>query len=448
MTRKIPGLRWYIVGLLCLSSELNYLDRQTLSVLAQTIQDELHLTTMQYANITSAFLVSYTVMYAVCGRLVDRLGTRSSFLIFVSGWSVANLLHAFARTAAQFSVCRFLLGAFEPMSFPAGIRAVTEWFPLRERALAVGIFNAGTAVGAALAAPMVAWVSLAWGWRYAFLVGGVLGLVWVAVWAVVFRVPRLHRWLDSRELAVIEQDRNATAPVPAPVPIRRLLATREVWGCILARVLTDPISYFFIFWTPKFLQQERGFALADLGRYGWIPFVGLALGNLAGGGVPRLLMGLGWPLNRARKAVMLAASCAMPACLLVMLTVPNPAIALGMISVAMFAHAAWANMTLPAEVFPTHVVGSVTGFAGAFGGIAGVLTQQAIGWTVQHVSYTPVFLVCAVMHLAAFAVVCWLIGELGRIRPMTPGNCDCVSAKILEASLPGGGAEGDKASGI
>jgi ACS family hexuronate transporter-like MFS transporter len=414
--RHIPGLRWYIVGLLCLSSELNYLDRQTLSVLAQTIQDELHLTTMEYANITSAFLISYTIMYAVCGRLVDWLGTRLSFMVFVSGWSFANMLHAFARTAFQFSACRFLLGAFEPMSFPAGLRAVTEWFPVRERALAVGIFNAGTAMGAALAAPMVAWVSLAWGWRYAFIVGGALGLLWVAIWAVVFRLPRQHRWLKNAELALIQEDRPADAVPPAAVPVRRLLARREVWGCILARMLTDPISYFFIFWTPKFLQQERGFALADLGRYGWIPFVGLALGNLAGGAVPRLLTSIGWPLNRARKAVMLVASCVMPLCLIILLKVPSPAIAIGMISVAMFAHAAWGNMTLPAEVFPTHVVGSVTGFAGALGGLTGVLTQQAIGWTVQNVSYTPVFLVCAVMHFTAFTLVCWLVGELGRIR--------------------------------
>lgn len=416
MKGKIPGLRWYIVVLLCLASELNYLDRQTLSVLAQTIQDELGITTMQYANITSAFLVSYTVMYAVCGRLVDVLGTRYAFIFFVSGWSVANMLHAFARTAAQFSVCRFLLGAAEPMSFPAGIRAVTEWFPLRERAMAVGIFNAGTAIGASLAAPMVAWVSLAWGWRSAFIVGGVLGLVWVAVWAVVFRLPRRHAWLDPRELALIEQGNDPAGEDAAPVPIRRLLATRAVWGCILARVLTDPISYFFIFWMPKFLQSERGFNLADLGRYGWIPFVGLALGNLAGGAVPGLLMRWGWPLNRARKIVMLAASCAVPCCLLTIIAQPGAGVAIAMISVAMFAHAAWANMTLPTEVFPKHVVGSVTGFAGACGGIAGIVTQQAIGWTVQHVSYTPVFLVCSVMHLITLGVVCWLVGELGVIR--------------------------------
>ena len=416
MKTPIKNLRWYIVGLLCLVSELNYLDRQTLSVLAQTIQDELGITTIEYADITSAFLISYTVMYAVCGRLVDRLGTRSSFMIFVSGWSVANMLHALARTAAQFSSCRFLLGAAEPMSFPAGIRAVTEWFPLRERALAVGIFNAGTAVGAAIAAPMVAWISLTWGWRYAFIVGGALGLVWVAVWGLVFRLPRLHPRLDPRELALIEHDSDPVALEPRPVPIARLLTTRAVWGCILARALTDPISYFFIFWTPKFLQQERGFDLAAVGQYVWIPFMALALGNVSGGAIPGLLMRAGWSLNKARKTTMFVASCLVPLCLLLLIRVPNPAVAVAMISIAMFAHAAWANMTLPAEVFPRHVVGSVTGFAGACGGLTGIITQQAIGWTVQNVSFTPVFIACSVMHLTAFMVVCWLVGELGKIR--------------------------------
>ena len=184
-SRKIAGLRWYIALLLCLASGLNYFDRQTLSVLAHTIQDELKLTTAHYADITSAFLLSYTIMYAVCGRLVDRLGTRRSFTIFVSGWSVANMLHGLAQSAAHFMGFRFLLGATEAAHFPAGIRAVTEWFPMRDRAMAVGIFNAGTAVGAALAAPMVSWIALTWGWRSAFVAGGVLGLLWVAVWAVM-----------------------------------------------------------------------------------------------------------------------------------------------------------------------------------------------------------------------------------------------------------------------
>ncbi|MCF3649412.1 MFS transporter [Synoicihabitans lomoniglobus] len=417
---KVRGLRWYIVVLLCLASELNYLDRQTLSVLAQTIQDELGITTMQYANITSAFLISYTVMYAVCGRLVDVLGSRWSFLIFVTGWSLSNMAHAFARTAAQFSVCRFFLGATEPASFPGGLRAVTEWFPLRERAVAVGIFNAGTAIGAGIAAPLVSWIALSWGWRWAFIVGGALGLVWVVIWAFCYRLPRQHPWLKEAELAHIESDGDRTEVEPKAVPIPTLLKDRRAWGCFAARMLTDPISYFFIFWTPKFLQQERGFDLSDIGKYGWIPFVALALGNLSGGAIPGLLMRHGWSLNRARKTTMFVASCVMPLALWAIISLPSATAAVGMISVAMFAHAAWANMTLPAEVFPKHVVGSVTGFAGMFGGIVGILSQQAIGWTVQNVSFTPVFVVSAFMHLAAFTLVSILIGKLGVIR--APGS--------------------------
>lgn len=415
MKIKLRGLRWYIAGLLCLAAGLNYLDRQTLSVLAQTIQDELHLTTIQYSQITSAFLVSYTIMYAVSGRLIDFLGTRRSFLLFVSGWSVANILHVFARTALQFSFFRFLLGATESGNFPAGVKVVTEWFPMRERALAIGIFNSGSAIGAAVAAPLVSGVALLWGWRSAFVAGGVLGLFWLVLWLLLYRLPQDHPLLGAEELSLIEE---GTAPlvVQPRVSIKQLLSTREAWGCILARMLTDPISYFFIFWTPKFLQQERGFDLAAIGRYSWIPFVAAAIGNLAGGAVPGAFVRRGWTLNRARKTVMLVASCLMPVCCLLITRVPNAALAVVLISVAMFSHGAWANMTLPAEVFPSHVIGSVSGIAGSLGGALGVVSQLAIGWTVQNLSFTPVFAVCAFVHLVAFGLVCLFVGELGKIK--------------------------------
>jgi ACS family hexuronate transporter-like MFS transporter len=416
---KVRGLRWYIVFMLCLASELNYLDRQTLSVLAKTIQDELHISTMQYANITTTFLICYMVAYAISGRLVDWLGTRKSFMIFVTGWSVANALHAFARTPVQFMVYRGLLGATEPANFPAGVRAAAEWFPMRERALAVGIFNAGTALGAAIAAPLVAWIALTWHWRYAFVFGGVLGLIWVVVWAIVYRLPRDHPWLRAEELALIESDRPANtepAPPPPTVPIRRILSRKEAWGCIVARILTDPISYFFIFWTPLFLQQERGFNLADIGKYSWIPFVGLTVGNICAGGIPALLMRRGWSLNRARKTVMFGAGCLMPICCLTVTQVPSAAMAVALITLAMFAHAAWGNVILPAEVFPPHVIGAVTGFGGALGSLVGALSQQAIGWTAQNIGFWPIFAVGSVVHLTGFALVCLLIGELGKVR--------------------------------
>jgi MFS transporter, ACS family, hexuronate transporter len=417
-TRKVRGLRWYMVAMLCMASELNYLDRQTLSVLAQTIQDELHITTMQYADITSAFLLSYTVMYAVSGRLVDRLGTRRSFMIFVTGWSIANMLHALARTATHFTMFRFLLGATEPANFPAGVRAATEWFPMRQRALAVGIFNAGTTIGSAMAAPFVGFIALTWGWRWAFVAGGVLGLIWVIAWTLIYRLPRDHPWLTNEERALIEADRPADEANPPRVSILRLLGMRETWGCILARAMTDPISYFFFFWTPKFLQTERGFTLTDIAKYSWIPFVAGAVGNIAGGAVPTWLTSQGWTLNRARKTTMFFASCCMPLWCYLIVQVPNPALALVFASAAMFCHTLWANITLPAEKFPAYVVGTVSGFGGCIGGAVGVLTQQGIGWTVQNVSFTPVFTVCAFVHLTAFVGVSLLVGELGRVRKL------------------------------
>ena len=423
----IQGLRWYIVGLLCLASELNYFDRQTLSVLAQTIQNDLHLTTVQYADITSWFLVSYTVMYLVTGRIVDAIGVRWSFLIFVTGWSVATMLHGLAHTAAQLSAYRFLLGAMEAAIFPAGMKAVAEWFPLRERILATGIFNGGTSVGGALAAPVVAGIALTWGWRAAFVFAGLLGFVWVVAWLLVYQRPRDHARLGAKELALIESD-TAGAPPAAKVTLRQLLGMKTVWGCMLVRAVTDPFTYFVLFWIPKYLQQERGFSLADIGKLSWIPFVGLALGNLTGGAAPAQLMKLGWSYNRARKTMIGLASTVIPICCLSLTQVPSAGVVLGLISVAVFFHAVWLNIALPAEVLPSHVVGTVTGAAGCLGGIAGIIAQQLTGWTVQNYSFTPLFIVGSVLHLTAFALVGLMVGKLGVVQTVGPAPARVAAA--------------------
>jgi ACS family hexuronate transporter-like MFS transporter len=418
VSRPIKNLRWGVAGMLCLSSELNYLDRQTLSVLAATIQQDLHLTDVDYSRVTSAFLVSYTIMYAVSGKLVDVLGTRRSFLIFVSGWSVANMLHGFARTAGQLAFFRFLLGAAEPANFPGGVKAVSEWFPMRERALAVGIFNAGTALGGALAVPLVSFIALQWGWRWAFVATGSIGFLWVALWGAFYRLPQDHPRITAEERELILSDSRAE-PAPTVVPIRRLLGMREAWGCILARVLTDPVSYFLNFWIPKYLQSERGFSLADIGRYGWIPFAALTAGNLFSGAMPRWLVSRGWSLDRARKATMLAVSLTMPLLCFLVTRVEGSALALGVMSALFFGHAAWGNIILPAEVFPRHVVGTVSGLGGALGGVTGILSQLAIGWVVTNLSFAPLFAAMSLTYLVAFALVQLLIGELGRVRDVS-----------------------------
>ena len=416
---KIKGLRWYIAGMLCLVTALNYLDRQTLALLAQTLEKELGITTEKYSFIITAFLISYTIMYAVSGRLIDYFGTRRGFAIFVSGWTLADVLHAFARTALQFSFCRFLLGAAEPANFPAGVKAVSEWFPVRERALAVGIFNSGTAIGAAVAAPLVAWVTYHLGWRYTFIFGAALSAIWVTFWLINYRVPQQHPWLSAEELALIEervQPETPSATKAAPISTWRILRMREAWGCIIARMLTDPISILFAFWIPKFLQQERGFTLADIGNYYWIPYVVLAIGNLSGGAIPANLVRRGWSLNRARKTVMFIASCLMTACFIAITRVPSPFWTIVLLSLAMFCHAAWANITLPAEIFQRHIVGSVSGFGGAVGSLIGAIITLGIGQTLKVTSFTPIFLIYSALPLVAFAIVCLTIKRLGHIR--------------------------------
>jgi ACS family hexuronate transporter-like MFS transporter len=402
--RPLRNLRWYVAALLCGSSVINYLDRQTLAVLASTIQRDLGVSTLQYSYINTAFLISYMVMYAVGGRLIDLMGTRRGLMVFVTGWSIADMLNALARSAGQLTVFRVLLGVTEAANIPAGVKAVSEWFPVRERALAVGIFNAGTAVGAALAVPVVTTLTISHGWRAAFLGTGALGLVWVTIWTAFYRSP-----------PQMAEDEDVARPA-RKVPVRRLLALRATWGCIAARALTDPISYLFTGWIPKYLQDERGFALADLRVSAWIPYVALALGNLSAGAIPRALVARGWPLDRARKGTMLAMSLAIPLFCLTLSRASSPALAVAALTAWMFAHGAWGNVIIPAEVFPPRVVATVTGLGGAVGALVGALSQPVIGKVVSALSFTPVFASCAGAYLVGLALVAWLVPELGRMR--------------------------------
>lgn len=419
--QPLTHLRWRIAILLCLASQLNYLDRQTLSVLANTIQKELRFTDADYALVGAVFLWTYAVAYALSGMVVDRLGSRRSFLAFVSGWSVASMLHGLVRSLPGLAFCRGLLGLMEPANFPAGIKAITEWFPLRERALAVGLFNSGTAIGNALAVPVAAFLTIHFGWRSAFVCTGGLGFVWVAAWAWFYRTPQEHPRLGPAERDLILADRaTENAAATRKTSVLEVFRSRAAWGCMLARVLTDPISYFLYFWTPKYLESERGFRLEEVGMYAWIPFAALTVGNLFSGAVPRWLISRGWTLNRARKTTMLFVSIEMLIVCLLVTKAPNATLAVVMLALVMFGHAAWGNITLPAEVFPSHTVGVVTGFGGFLGGAAGGLTQLAIGGVVTSYGYGPVFAVCSIMYLVSLGLVHLLIGELGVIRDLRP----------------------------
>lgn len=414
--RTIPHLRWYIAFLLCLASALNYLDRQTLSVLIDTIKKELSLNNADYGKINAWFLASYGVMYAVSGRIIDVVGTRKGFTIFVAGWSLANMLHIFAASVGQFSFFRFLLGVFEPGSFTGGVRAVSEWFPMRDRALAIGIFNAGTAFGSMAAAPIVSVIAVHWGWRAAFLATGALGFVWVAGWWVLYRLPKEHPWLGEDERQLILSDQPQDNGSERPAPLLALLRMKETWGCVLVRALTDPISYFLLFWIPLYFQQKHGFDLKQIGMFIWIPYAVAAIGNVFGGALPRWLISRGWELNLARKLTMGLMTCLMLVFCMIVPQVANPALALAIVAGMTFCHASWGNITLPAEVFPKNAVGTVTGLGGALGSLMGALSQLYIGNVVDVYGFTPIFIACAGLYPLALLLVQLLIGKLGVVR--------------------------------
>lgn len=411
------NIRWTVALMLFFASTLNYLDRQVLSVLAPTIQAELGLDDVDYAFITSSFLLSYTVMYAVSGVLVDRLGTRKSFFWAVGGWSIANVLHAVAKTAMQFSVFRFLLGIAESANFPAGVKAASEWFPLRERALAIGMLNAGSSAGAAIAIPLVSVIAIQFNWQAAFVATGLLGFVWLFFWHRHYYLPQHHPRISQEERELILDDQQPEAEQPQNrFGIWRLLRMRQAWGCLCARIFIDPITYFLIFWIPKYLQEQQGLSLDQMGYFAWIPFVVLAVGTLLGGIIPRWLINrVGWSLNRSRKTVMLAASLLVPVCCVALFNANGAATALLAIAGIMLGHGLWGNITIPAEVFPKQVQGTLTGIGGTLGGVAGILSQLSVGWTVQHFSYVPIFIAIGVAYLFTLGCVQVFTGKLGVI---------------------------------
>jgi ACS family hexuronate transporter-like MFS transporter len=413
---KIPKLRWVIAAMLFLATTINYADRLALSVVSPEVRREFGMTEQDYSQIVTIFLIAYAVMYAGSGYVVDRLGTRRGFSLFITVWSVAAMLHGLARGKWSLAGYRFLLGLGEPGNWPAAAKAVAEWFPASQRALGVGIFNAGSTMGSMLAPPVVAYLTLNYGWRFAFVFTGSLGLVWLVFWLILYQPPHRNRWLSAREYAEIKDQvrpPEETAPAKAGrVDWRKVIRMRECYTLILARFFTDPVIYFVIFWLPEYLNKERGFDLAMVGKYAWVPFLFGDIGYVTGGWLSGRLMRAGWSLPRARKFVMLLGAMVMPAAILAPL-VPTAAMAIAAICFVTLGHAFWiANLlTLPTDLFPGHEVGTATGFTGMGGAIGGALANLATGSVVTHFSYAPVFLMAGLMHPLAILLVYRLLPD-------------------------------------
>lgn len=406
--RKIPNLRWRIATLLFFATVINYVDRQTLSVLSVQISEDLGLSNIDYSNIVQAFLVCYASMYIVWGILIDRWGTRTALAISMVWWSTANALHAGARGAFGLGVFRALLGIGESGNFLAAEKAISEWFPPKERAFANGLVNAAAATGAIVAPPLIVAIYAQFGWRMAFVITGAMGFVWLAFWLKWYYIP-------SRHSRVTTEEREMLAAAPGVVRKRNvrwveLFRFRQCWGLFLARVVADPVYWFYLFWLPKYLQEDRGFSIAEIGLYSWMPWLTADIGAIAGGWLSGRFIKSGTDVVSARKRVMVLCASMMPLGLIVP-AADSPFVALAVICVVTFAHMAWKTnlMTMTNDLFPTSIVGSVAGLVGLGSSLGGIIFTRITGIVVESYSYTMIFYVMAFLHPLALLLVNLLI---------------------------------------
>jgi ACS family hexuronate transporter-like MFS transporter len=384
--------RWTICALLFVATTINYVDRQVLGILAPTLQRELHWTEADYGDIVSWFSFAYAFGFLVAGRVIDWIGVRRGLATAVIAWSIAAIGHAFARTAAGFSIARAMLGVSESAIFPGSIKAVAEWFPQKERALATGIFNAGTNTGAILTPLLVPWIALRWGWQWAFVATGTLGLLWLALWIPLYRNPPLSE-----------------TSVDAPkVPWISLFGHRQTWAFIVGKLMADPVWWFYLYWLPKFLDAKYGVKLAQIAAPIIVVYLIADVGSVGGGWTSSALINRGWSVNRARKVTMLAMAVLIVPTTLVS-RAPSMWAAVLIVGVAAAAHQAWsANVyTLASDMFPTSAVGSVVGIGAFAGAMGGVVFQRITGRVLQAngSDYAPIFVFCGLAYVTAWAII-------------------------------------------
>jgi len=406
-------MRWWIAALLFLVTVINLVDRLTVSVLAPVITTELGLSNLQFAGLSTWFLVAYAASQGLSGKVFDRLGTRRSFAVSVAIWSVAAMAHAGVRGLAGLSCFRFILGLGEGGNWPGAAKVIAEWFPIRERAFAMGIVNAASSVGAIVAPPLVVWLQLQFGWRTAFLATGALGFGWLLLWLLFYRPPEQSA-ITEEEHALITQDRISSSGPKASW--RKLLRYRQVWAIVIARFLTDPVWWLYITWLPLYLFHVHGFNLKQIGLFAWVPYVAADAGSLIGGWVSGYLIGLGWTVNRARKAVMIPGVLLMCAGILAAVA-QNPAVALGLIAVVLFGFQMWIGnvQTMPSDFFPESVVGSVAGLGGLGAGVGAILFTLSTGWAVDHFSYTPILIAAGLLPVLGTLILFALGGRICRL---------------------------------
>ena len=431
---RVGRYRWWICALLFFASAINYIDRQVVGILKPTLQQQFAWSEVDYGYIVMAFQIAYAIGLVTAGRLIDRIGTRRGFALAVLLWSLAAMAHAavliygpavaallaaagltVSASVAGFIAARFALGLSEAANFPAGIAAIAEWFPRRERALAAGLFNAGVNVGALTAPLAVPWLTLSFGWPFAFLATGGVGFVWLAFWWRSYRAPTEHPNVTAGELAHIRSDAEAT---DARVPWRAVVIHRQTLAFAAGKFMTDPVWWVYLFWIPDFLNRNHGLDLSSLGPPLVTIFLAADAGSIAGGWLSSWLIARGWSVNAARKTTMLVCALAVTPIIFAARTT-DLWTAVALISLAAAAHQGWSSnlYTLTSDMFPRQAVGSVVGLGGMAGAIAGIFVSAVVARILEFTgSYVSIFAIASVAYLVALAVIHALVPRLEPAR--------------------------------
>jgi MFS transporter, ACS family, hexuronate transporter len=415
---RVGNYRWVICALLFICTTINYIDRQSLSVLKPILQEALSWDDVDYGSITTAFTFAYAMFPSVIGILIDKFGVKKTLAGALVVWSLAAAAHGLVATVLGFIIVRFVLGLAEAANFPASIKAVGMWFPQKERALATGIFNSGTSVGVIIVSFGIVWVAKHLGWQLAFVLIGVIGLIWLIFWQKYFTAPELQPRLGAAELAYIRSDQAFTDKA-VKVPWTTLIRYREIWPFLIGKLITDPVWWFYLFWLPDYLFRERGQDALKAGFWVMVIYIGSSIGSVLGGWISSALIKRGWTVGKARMTAMGLAAIFMPGSIVAYYT-DNFAVCVALITLATACHHAWsANLfTNATDVFPQKVSGSVVGLGATAGGIGGMFMTLLVGIAVQWKGNQQyVFVWAGTMHLLALALFWfWFKGRIPHVN--------------------------------
>lgn len=404
--RTIPNLRWWIAGLLAAASALAYVDRQTLPIVIGEIEKTIPITDQQFAHLQFMFLLAYGIMYVGGGKITDMLGARWGYVVFIVWWSAANLMQGTVSSVYGLGCGLFLLGIGEGGCFPAASKAISEWFPAKERSMAFGMFNAGSGLGATFAPPFIAAIVLGLNWRWVFFITGATGFIWAVVWLGLYYPPALHKRITASEHTYLKESLSATAVTLTRMSWTDLFRYRQTWGLVGAKVLSDSAWFFLISWLPKYLFDVRHLNTKAIGYYAWIPYAWAAFGSLLGGWLSSYLIRRKFSIDASRKICLGISAACMPVSLLI--TISPLTITIFFFSLAMLSHQFWSTIiySVVTDIFPTSVVGSIAGLLGAVGAFGGMLFNLLAGLLLAtYHSYTLIFMILGLLHPLSLVII-------------------------------------------